>query len=140
MRDKVPVNVEVSAPAAQLGRYAAWPSEETRMRMLAFMLVVASSFPQLAHAQESTCLSDPPTVRELVKHYSDRTGTKFVLNPRVSGSVDLMGIDVENIDYPTLVGVFNVHALSAVELEGVIYVMPEPMVPLFIERAKNSSE
>ena len=72
----------------------------------------------------SPCLSDPPVLRELVKLYSERTGTKFVLDPRVRARVQLFGVSPEEIEFTTLEGIFSIHGFSAFESQGVIYVVP----------------
>ena len=90
---------------------------------LFFLMVIV--FSSSARSEGSPCISDPPVLRELVKIYAERTETTFVLDPRVRAKVQLFGMDPEQIDYVSLVSIFNIHGFAAIESGGVVYVVPE---------------
>lgn len=64
----------------------------------------------------------------LIDGYSERTGQKFVLDPRVKANVTLLGVDANNIDYRALVGILTTYGFGTVESDDVIYVVPDILV------------
>jgi type II secretory pathway component GspD/PulD (secretin) len=71
-------------------------------------------------------VADPSDIRDVAQAYSNRTGAKFVLDPRVSAKVNTLGIDLDSIDLPVLTSIFNMHGYEVLESRGVMYVVPDP--------------
>jgi type II secretory pathway component GspD/PulD (secretin) len=96
------------------------------MRALIASLVLALvSSP--VFGQEASCVSDPSDIRVVAQAFSNRTGAKFVLDPRVSAKVRTLGIDLGSIDLPVLTSIFNLHGYEVLESRGVYYVVPDPV-------------
>ena len=79
-----------------------------------------------ASASAHECDEDSLQLVELLNTYSEATGTKFVVDPRVSARVNIVGIETENIDAKTLIGILNIHGFSALTSNGIVYVLPDP--------------
>jgi type II secretory pathway component GspD/PulD (secretin) len=75
--------------------------------------------------QGASCVSDPSDIREVAQAFSNRTGAKFVLDPRVSAKVNTLGIDLNSIDLPILTSIFNMHGYEVLDSRGVWYVVPD---------------
>lgn len=87
--------------------------------------------PGLAPAQQSTPSpagsKEPPTmsVFELIARVHRKTGRQFVIDPRVSGSVVLSGLDVDRVDYDALLVILRQQGLVAVPQQELVRVMPD---------------
>jgi len=63
-------------------------------------------------------------VIELITSFSKSSEMKFVVDPRVTGKVKLVGFDDTEMDFETLAKILWVHNYVAIESGGVVYVMP----------------
>jgi type II secretory pathway component GspD/PulD (secretin) len=70
------------------------------------------------------CVSSEAPLIQLLEQYSRQHGTKFVVDPRVSAKVTLIGIEPTALDAATLIGVLNIHGYTALAKKGIVYVMP----------------
>lgn len=94
------------------------------MRTLHISLVLAL-IASPVFGQGGPCVADPSDIRSVAQAYSNRTGAKFVLDPRVSAEVNTLGIDLDTIDLPILTSIFNMHGYEVLESRGVLYVVPD---------------
>lgn len=96
-----------------------------------FELVVAIAIlmtPLVVRAEES-----PPRapdnhyvdLQELIDRVAKRTGKTFIVDPRVRADVPLAGLDPAKIDYPRLLAILRVNLFVAVEVNGVVSVVPD---------------
>jgi hypothetical protein len=76
-------------------------------------------------ASAEDCAHDLPPLVELIEEYSQASGVNFILDPRVSARVSIVGRDTLFIDSATLLGILRVHGFEAYEANGVVYVVPE---------------
>ena len=103
------------------------------MRTLLACLLISFSA-SAALGQSSPCVSDPTDLREITQAFSSRSGTKFVLDPRVRGKATTIGLDLDSIDMPVLVGILNVHGYEVLESDGAYYVVPESVAGTIQEK------
>ncbi len=106
------------------------------MRILILFVFLAFTA-QVAHSHDVTCEPDTTNLYDILKSLSDRTGAKFVLDPRVRTSIETVGIDMADIDYDLFVTILSIHALSAVESNGVIYIVPSAVEEMTRERLSD---
>ena len=62
---------------------------------------------------------------QLLTQYSDVHGTKFIIDPRVQARVTTVGIDQDNLDAVTLLGILEVHGFAALASNDLVYILPE---------------
>jgi type II secretory pathway component GspD/PulD (secretin) len=94
------------------------------MKKVAVILIVLfCAHPAIAIAEG--CNTTLPPLVDLLNQYSKAQGTKFVIDPRVSAKVTLVGIDTSALDSATLIGILNIYGFTALTSNGVVYVMPD---------------
>lgn len=109
------------------------------MKFTAILMLTAILIgPALAECQPSD--SNWTWIQTVLENYSERTGSKFVLDPRVNIKAQLVGFDVDDIDYPTLSRIFLMHGYKAVEIDNVIYVVLEAAPAEFLDRLTEKVE
>ncbi len=64
-------------------------------------------------------------VSELLDRFAKRTGKQFVIDPRVRAQVPLAGIDVNQVTWPQLLTILDVHGFAVAESSGLLTVMPD---------------
>ena len=64
-------------------------------------------------------------LRSVIASVSQRTHKKFLLDPRVSGIVGLVGLEPRDVTYPILLSILAVHGFSTYDQEGVVVVVPD---------------
>jgi len=69
--------------------------------------------------------SDRTDIIHIIESYSQRTGIKFVIDPRVKARVNMIGLDIDEISQSNLMDILLLHAFTAYEKEGVVYVIPQ---------------
>jgi general secretion pathway protein D len=67
-------------------------------------------------------------IETLVRNIAKKTGRKFVLDPRVHGSVQLIGEEPANVTYSEFLTMLQVEGSTAVESSGLVRVIPELIV------------
>ena len=98
------------------------------MRVVVFATLAMLAFsPFRANAHE--CVTELSDLLELINDVSVNTGLKFVVDPRVRARVTLAGFQNGEVDYATLRSILEVHAFTALESNGVIYVVPTKIAP-----------
>ena len=102
------------------------------MKALSVVLVIlvfcSSAYPQ---SKSKDDLWVP--IETIISSYSERTNTKFALDPRVSAKVKLIGIDIDRIDRPTLTKILLLHSFAVIESGDVTYVLPLQVAEGFAE-------
>ena len=98
------------------------------MRVAVFATLAMLIFsPLRSNAHE--CVTELSDLLELINDVSVATGLKFVVDPRVRAQVTLAGFRDGEVDYATLRSILEVHAFTALESNGVIYVVPTKIAP-----------
>jgi len=69
--------------------------------------------------------SDRTDIIHILESYSQRTGVKFVADPRIKARVNMIGLDIDEISQNNLMDILLLHAFTAYEKEGVVYVVPQ---------------
>lgn len=80
------------------------------------------------HAQAQTSSSttkDTVPITQVIAGTAQKTGKKFLLDPRVAGEVTIIGLDPDTLDYPTLLSVLQLHGFAAIDDGKYIRVVPE---------------
>jgi len=80
-------------------------------------------FVSLAHAHEPK-FSERTDILHIIQSYSDRTGVKFVTDPRVMARVNMIGLDIDEVSQTNLMDILLIHTFTAYERNGVVYVLP----------------
>ncbi len=86
------------------------------------ILVLCFALSQFADAHECRAYETP--LLDLLNQCTEIHGTKFVVDPRVRANVNLVGIETESINSGLLIGILNMHGITARTKDGVVYVMP----------------
>jgi general secretion pathway protein D len=85
----------------------------------------------LASAQENPMSAsgskEPPSISvfDLIAKVHRKTGRQFVVDPRISGSVILSGLDVDRVDYDALLVILRQQGLVAFERKEIVRIMPD---------------
>ena len=82
------------------------------------LLYAASVF---SHEPE---LSDRIDIIHVLESYSERTGVKFVIDPRVKAKVNMVGLELNEITQINLMDILLVYNFTARQKDGVVYVLP----------------
>jgi general secretion pathway protein D len=77
-------------------------------------------------------------VRSIIASVSQRTHKKFLVDPRVAASINLVGIAPRDVTYPLLLTILAVHAFAVYEQEGVIVVTRDAEIVTTIVVLKNA--
>ncbi|MBT8077530.1 MAG: hypothetical protein KJO31_03095 [Gammaproteobacteria bacterium] len=93
------------------------------MKSIVILLILLSLVTSGLVLGEECTAKDPPLV-DVIREYSEATGTKFILDPRVRAKVNIVGRDKLHIDSATLIGILLIHGYSAFDSGGVVYVVP----------------
>jgi len=87
------------------------------------MLVLCCAASTNGNAEDCNTTLEP--LVDLLNQYSEATGTKFVLDPRVQATVSLVGVDTSDLDAGTLISILKIHGFTALTTNGVVYVLPD---------------
>jgi general secretion pathway protein D len=92
------------------------------VRLLAVAVLLAVPFTlQAAEGADGKSIS----MTDLIAEVSRRTGTQFVVDPRVRADVPLAGMDPARVDLDRLRAILRVHQFVAFQEKGFISVMPD---------------
>ena len=96
---------------------------------IAALLVICLIAP-LAYSKgaDAPALYQRVDIEELLSSYSERTGTKFVLDPRVKGKIETIGAKPGDIDQESLIKILKMHNFATIEGKNFIYVVPQNIV------------
>ncbi len=97
------------------------------MRSVIFAFIFLVSFNVWAHE----CVADSTDIKVLVDRFSERTGVKFALDPRVKAEFKSIGLPDDEITAQDLKRILYLHGFSAYEGGGIVYVMPSA-IPLSV--------
>jgi general secretion pathway protein D len=64
----------------------------------------------------------------LIETVAKKTHKTFIVDPRVRGNANLIGLDATKLTYTELLNVLQVHGYAAVENDGIVRVIPSDMV------------
>ncbi|MEM1263701.1 MAG: hypothetical protein AAGH76_14980 [Pseudomonadota bacterium] len=110
--------------ATVLGYYKA--SKQTANRFWLGLLTIALCgyvfTAEVVRADE--CVAIDSEMEGLLNSFSARTGTKFVIDPRVSAKVNLIGIDTDKLKAKDVDQILFLHGFVAYESDDIVYVMP----------------
>jgi len=79
-------------------------------------------------------------IERLIEAVSQRTGKKFLLDPRVRANVVLVGQDFSKVDYDELLAILDLYGFVAVENSGYVRVMPDANARQVATRVVTGSE
>lgn len=65
------------------------------------------------------------TLNQLINDYSKINTTEFVIDPSVTGTASIEGINNNEIGPVLLSSILGVHGFSAIEKNGKVYVLPK---------------
>lgn len=76
---------------------------------------------------QTTPASEPDAVpiTRVIAGTANKTGKKFLVDPRVKSDVTLIGLDADRLDYPTLLSVLQVHGYAAIDDGKFVRVVPD---------------
>jgi general secretion pathway protein D len=81
-----------------------------------------------APATESPARADGVPLERIIAAAAKKTGKKFVLDPRVHGSVVILGQDSSELTYPQFLAVLEVYGFVAVDDAGIVQIVPDAMI------------
>jgi general secretion pathway protein D len=93
------------------------------------MTFVSAAFAADDTSDSSSTLSAPVAqgvdVQSIIASVSQRTHKKFLIDPRVRATVNLVGTNSRDVTYPLLLTILAVHGFAVYEQEGVVVVTPD---------------
>ncbi len=93
----------------------------------------------LIYASSALChepkFSERTDLNHILESYSERTGVKFVTDPRVKARVNMVNLDIDELSQTNLMDILVIHAFTAYERDGVVYVLPQSVMDLLGEKA-----
>lgn len=98
-----------------------------RARILSHVCaVLALSSMSDAQAQTATPPErDAIDIERIIAGTAKKTGRKFLVDPRVRAQVTLVGLDPDNLDYPTLLSVLQMQGFAAFDDGKYVRVVPD---------------
>lgn len=101
---------------------------KSRTRMILSHACAVLALLSAAHAQAQT--SAPPgheavNIERIIAGTARKTGKKFLVDPRVRAEVTLVGLDPDNLDYPTFLDVLQMHGFAAFDDGKHVQVVPD---------------
>ena len=87
------------------------------------VVLLIIGFLPLASAHDPK-FSDRTDIFHIIQAYSDRTGIKFVIDPRVKARINMVGLDIDEVSQTNLMDILLIHDFTAYERDGVVYVLP----------------
>lgn len=102
------------------------------------------SAPLLQAQSSSAADTNTVPIAQVIAGTAKKTGKKFLLDRRVVGDATLIGLDPDNLDYPTLLSVLELHGYSAVDDGKYVRVVPDANArqlagPVITRDSSNSS-
>lgn len=91
-------------------------------KIVLILLTIVFTLPASSHEPEYSQRTD---IIHILDAYSEKTGVKFVADPRVKAQVNMIGLKVEDIEKVDLVEILLLHAFVAYEKNAVVYVIPK---------------
>ena len=85
------------------------------------LLGLTSSLTAYCHEPE---YSERTDIIHILQAYSDRTGVKFVTDPRVKARVNMIGLKLADLDQTDINKILLLHNFIAYEKSDVVYVIP----------------
>lgn len=98
-------------------------------KIVLILLTIVFTLPASSHEPEYSQRTD---IIHILDAYSEKTGVKFVADPRVKAQVNMIGLKVEDIEKVDLVEILLLHAFVA--YEKMLWCM------LFLRSSKRSLE
>lgn len=95
------------------------------MRVLTALVIGAMLSPLAIAAESSGQVVDSIAITELIAQVAKRTGTHFVIDPRVRADVPLVGLDPGSVDLDRLRAILRVHMFVTVQEKGFVSVVPD---------------
>jgi general secretion pathway protein D len=93
------------------------------------MTLVPTAFAADDASDSSSAVSAPAAqgvdVRSIIASVSQKTHKKFLIDPRVLATVNLVGTNARDVTYPLLLTILAVHGFAVFEQEGVVVVAPD---------------
>lgn len=78
------------------------------------------------HAQsQSPSAANAVPIAQVIAGTAKKTGKKFLVEHRVVGDVTVIGLDPDNLDYPTLLSVLNLYGFTAIDDGKYVRVVPD---------------
>lgn len=99
----------------------------SRARILSHACAVLAllSSPHALAQSSSPTSNDAVPIAQVIAGTAKKTGKKFLVDPRVTGDVTVIGLDADALDYPTLLSVLQVHGFAAVDDGKYIRIVPD---------------
>lgn len=90
--------------------------------ILIVLLGLTSSLAAYSHEPE---FSERTDIIHILQAYSDRTGVKFIADPRVKARVNMIGLKLADLDQTDINKILFMHNFVAYEKSDVVYVIPQ---------------
>jgi general secretion pathway protein D len=111
---------------------------------LTLMIFIPAAFaaadPSDSSAASSVSAAQGVDVRSIIASVSQRTHMKFLIDPRVAATVNLVGTSSQDVTYPLLLTILAVHGFAVFEQEGVVVVTPDANERFFPSSIVKSDE
>jgi general secretion pathway protein D len=98
--------------------------------LLLLPVVALPAEPEPASTSDVRAASSASTMDlgKLISAVSQKTHKRFLIDPRVRGSVDLGGIDARDVTYPILLSILQIHGFAAIPDGGIVSIVPDANV------------
>ena len=108
------------------------------VKKIIFIIVLCSIAP-LAYSHDSGS-SDQLGIGHILESYSERTGVKFVTDPRVSDHMkaNMLGLDINELTQTNLIDILISLDIVPYEKDGVVYLHLRQVLEVVLQRLKDS--
>ena len=110
--------------ATEFGCYKARKRSANRFRLGLLSIAVCGYVFAAEVVRADECVAIDSDMEDLLNSFSARTGTKFVIDPRVRAMVNLIGVDIDKLKAKDVDRILFLHGFVAYESDGIVYVMP----------------
>lgn len=98
------------------------------------LLITCIGLPCIGIADDSPAPEGTVPITALIQQVAGRTGTQFVVDPRVRADVPLAGMQADRVDLDRLRAILRVHQFVAVQENGFVSVQPDAGARQFATR------
>lgn len=100
------------------------------LRICILVLVVSPAMAADLDADSSQSARRSPGVdlHNVIAAVGQKTHRRFLLDPRVAGNVELIGLEPRDLTYANLMSILQVHGYATYEQDGVVVVVPETSI------------
>lgn len=108
------------------------------------LFILAGACPAIAQPEMSKSTGDGVPIMRLVERVAEKSGKKFIVDPRVRADVQLVGQQAADVSYDEFLVILSIYGFTALEGGGYVRVIPDAIVrqlplPMVSSSSKHSA-